>query len=252
MMDFVALIEQAGLKVVNGHTRLAAALQAGMKVSARDEQGSSYQIYVKGGHLVVEDVTGKASEAPMIVVMRLDSSPVLPRQNEAIDAASDKWRLRPDQLVVDAVHNNASTSADQTCQLESGLSEVWLADPQNWTKVKIPHTLGDGSALWAIRQCDLLRLMSVKIGATYVSVRDAAMRTGLAVRPTSSLPTSEAPDNWAVDFTPESKSFFYTPWAIREADLLQLLTFGMGKEISSIAEASEASRMLMRPVNPLS
>lgn len=242
-MDFVALIEQAGLKVVNGHLRLSAALEAGMKVSACDDKGAAFQIYVQGSQLVVEELTGQATAAPMLMVKRIEISPAQ-TQPQVQDAVH--W-LRPNQLVSQSVKAGATASAAQPSQ-----AERLLSDPQNWQKIDIPDSLGSGSALWAIRQCDLLRLLSVKIGASYVSVRDGARRTGLAVRPVSSLPTGESPDDWNVEFTPESTSFFYTPWAIREADLIQLLAYGMSKEVTSIAEASNASSMLMRPVNPLS
>lgn len=243
MMDFVALMEQAGLKVVNGHLRLSAALEAGIKVSACDDKGAAFQIYVQGSQLVVEEVTGQAPAAPMLMVKRVEISPV---QNQPQDRDAVHW-IRPSQLVSQGVKAEATASAEQSSHAE-GL----LSDPHNWQKIDIPDTLGSGSALWAIRQCDLLRLLSVKIGASYVSVRDGAKRTGLAVRPVSSLPTAESPDDWTVEFTPESTSFFYTPWAIREADLIQLLAYGMSKEVTSIAEASKASGMLMRPVNPIS
>lgn len=201
-MDFVALVEQAGLKVINGHMRLLAALGAGVPVTACDAQGATYRITFAGDELVVEELPGKGSESAMLMVERV----------------------------------------------ESVLTENLLSDPQHWTRTDIPHNLRNGSALWAIRECDLLQLMSVKIGATYVSVRDAAGRTEIAVRPVSDKVTLESPDNWDVATTPESSSVYYNLWAIRETDLLELLSFALNTEVLSVAEASKATSLLMRPV----
>lgn len=203
-MDYVALIEQAGLKVVNGHMRLSAALGAGMPVTAADSEGAVYQISVRGTELVVEELPEGRSSAAMLMVQRVE--------------------------------------------LAAPVSS--LADPKNWEKVQIPSTLGNRSALWAIRECDLLRLMSIKNGATYTSVRDGAIRAGVAVRRVDDLDLEESPDLWQAETSSDSTCVYYSLWAVREQDLLMLLNYSLGESDITVAEAVDVSDILMRPVPP--
>ncbi len=67
-MDFVALLEQAGLRVVNGHHRVQAALSYGLEIMACDAEGSVYRIVVKDNSLVVEGVSDQQVDGSMIIV----------------------------------------------------------------------------------------------------------------------------------------------------------------------------------------
>lgn len=67
-MDFVALIEQAGLRVLNGQRRVQAALSAGLVVMAGDADGAVYRIAVEENSLVVEEVSGQQADGSMVIV----------------------------------------------------------------------------------------------------------------------------------------------------------------------------------------
>ncbi|MNJ59207.1 hypothetical protein D3C77_548780 [compost metagenome] len=67
-MDFVALIEQAGLRVVNGHLRLRAALSLGQQVIARDSAGAVYRIAIENNALVVSELPGSQANQATIIV----------------------------------------------------------------------------------------------------------------------------------------------------------------------------------------
>lgn len=67
-MDFVALIEKAGLRVLNGHGRVQAALSYGLEMMACDAEGSVYRIAVKDNSLVVEEVSDQQVDGSMITV----------------------------------------------------------------------------------------------------------------------------------------------------------------------------------------
>lgn len=67
-MDFVALIEKAGLRVLNGHGRVQAALSYGLEIMAYDPEGSVYRLAVKDNSLVVEEVSDQQVDGSMIIV----------------------------------------------------------------------------------------------------------------------------------------------------------------------------------------
>lgn len=123
-----------------------------------------------------------------------------------------------------------------------------LSEAEHWEAVEIPHNLSAPCSLWAIRECNLLHLMSVWIGATYVSVLDAAMRTGIAVRPVADSAAMADPEHWDLLSTPHGTNSWFGLWAIRESDLLKLLSVRLGVETSSVSEASKRSQILVRPV----
>lgn len=201
-MNFVPLIEQAGLHVVTGQRRAEAALGIGHELMARDQDGNVYRIVVARGSLVIEELPGATADASMLLVKRADPAP----------AGTD------------------------------------LSDSLNWKPTSIPHTLGDGRAVWAIRESELMHLMSVWIGATYVSVHDAAKRTGFVVRPIGENIMEVLRDEWDADATPHSTNSYHGLWAIREADLLKLFCRRLHGDVLSVADGSATSGILVRPV----
>ena len=75
-MDFVALIEQAGLRVVSGRHRVQAALSYGLEVMACDAEGFVYRIVVKDNSLDVQEVSDQQVDGSMIIV-----APTEPKAN---------------------------------------------------------------------------------------------------------------------------------------------------------------------------
>lgn len=69
-MDFVALIEQCGLRVLNGKRRVQAALGVGQQVMACDGDGAVYRIAIKDNALVVQELPGQQADGSMIITSR--------------------------------------------------------------------------------------------------------------------------------------------------------------------------------------
>jgi len=68
-MDFVELIEQAGLlRVLSGQRRLQAALSVGQQVMACDGGGAVYRIAIEDNALVVHELPGQQADGSMIIV----------------------------------------------------------------------------------------------------------------------------------------------------------------------------------------
>lgn len=123
-----------------------------------------------------------------------------------------------------------------------------LANPESWEPIEIPRSLSEGLGIWAIRECNLLHLMSVWIGATYTSVSDAAIRTGLPVRPIKTGTPLLSPESWDTTGIPHSQNSYFGLWAIQEANLLKLMSVRLHSECISVADASEKSGILVRPI----
>lgn len=70
-MSIVQVIEQAGLRVINGHMRVESALSLGHVVMATDADGSVYRIAVEDNSLVVQEVPDAQPDDSMIIVERL-------------------------------------------------------------------------------------------------------------------------------------------------------------------------------------
>jgi hypothetical protein len=71
-MDFIALIEQAGLRVLNGHRRMQASLNAGQQVMAYDANGAVYRISIEDNSVVVQEVAGQQADGSMIIVVPVE------------------------------------------------------------------------------------------------------------------------------------------------------------------------------------
>lgn len=69
-MEFVPLIEQAGLQLVTGHRRVEAALGIGQQVMASDQDGLVYRISVANGSLIIEEMPSETPDASMLLVKR--------------------------------------------------------------------------------------------------------------------------------------------------------------------------------------
>lgn len=67
-MNFVALIEQAGFRVLSGQRRLQATLSVGQQVMACDGKGTVYRIALEDNALVVQEVPGQQADGSMIIV----------------------------------------------------------------------------------------------------------------------------------------------------------------------------------------
>jgi hypothetical protein len=67
-MDFVAMIEQCGLRVLNGQRRVQAALSVGQQVMACDGEGAVYRISIEDNALVVQELPGQQADGSMIIV----------------------------------------------------------------------------------------------------------------------------------------------------------------------------------------
>ncbi len=67
-MDYVALIEQAGLRVLSGPRRVQAALSVGQQVMACDGEGTVYRISIEDNALIVQELPGQQADGSMIVV----------------------------------------------------------------------------------------------------------------------------------------------------------------------------------------
>lgn len=124
-----------------------------------------------------------------------------------------------------------------------------FTEAEYWEALEIPDNLSDSHSLWAVRECNLLHLMSVWIGATYVSVLDASMRTGIAVRPVADSAALAHPESWDLPSTPHGTNSWFGLWAIQEKDLLKLLSVRLGEDFSSVSAASKRSQILARPVD---
>jgi len=67
-MDFLALIERAGLRVLNGQRRVQVALSVGQEVMAYDADGAVYRIAIEDNSLVVQELPNQQAEGLMILV----------------------------------------------------------------------------------------------------------------------------------------------------------------------------------------
>lgn len=78
MIDFIPLLEQAGLRVLDGHMRCNIALGMNQHLMAVDANGTVFRIAVEGDNLVVAEQPDEKPEGGMLIVNLVEGGPLDP------------------------------------------------------------------------------------------------------------------------------------------------------------------------------
>lgn len=69
-MDFTEILAAAGLRILNGHARLNAALNAGIEVQVVDEFGTVFSINRNENQLYIQEQEGVSPRGDMIMISK--------------------------------------------------------------------------------------------------------------------------------------------------------------------------------------